>query len=225
MRLLVLAFTVLLIGAAPVDFTRVVSVTPEGGFRQGNPDARVKLVEYASLTCSHCRDFHLEGSPALTRDFIRTGLVTYEIRNLVLNGPDVAASVLARCDGPSRYFKRVDEFYKAQAQWTAPFARLTAAQSKRLSALPAKAQVGALAVAGGLDGFVAGLGMPRATFDKCLANPALTQQLDRISTGAATLSVRGTPTFFVNGAQVDGNSWSLVEPALRAALAPTSEVS
>ena len=42
---------------ANVDWSQRVATTPEGGFRMGNPDAPVKLVEFLSLTCSHCATF------------------------------------------------------------------------------------------------------------------------------------------------------------------------
>ena len=218
MRLFALLWMALLVGAAPVDYTRIVIPTADGGFRQGSPTAKVTLVEYGSLTCPHCRAFQLASAVPLSRDYVRTGLVAYELRNLVLNGPDVAASVLARCEGPARYFPRVDAFFRAQPQWIAPFTKVTPAQTKAIAALPLDRQVAAFARLGRLDGFVAKLGMPRATFDRCLANKALTAQLDRISKTAEAAGVRGTPTFFINGATVDGNTWEAVEPALRAAL-------
>src|SRR3546814_14680664 len=48
----------------------VVAVTPEGGHAMGNPDASIKIVEFASLTCSHCAEFSLESHDELKRDFI-----------------------------------------------------------------------------------------------------------------------------------------------------------
>jgi len=72
-----------------------MAATPEGGFRLGNPDAKVKLVEYASLTCPHCRDFKDESDAELRAKYLATGKVSYEYRNMLLNTPDMAASILA----------------------------------------------------------------------------------------------------------------------------------
>ncbi|MFL6763858.1 MAG: thioredoxin domain-containing protein, partial [Sphingomicrobium sp.] len=81
-----------LIGSAPVqarkpavrvDWTRAVAATPEGGFRMGNPAAPVKLVEYGSLACPHCRHFEATGYKPLIQNYVRTGRVSYEFRNFL----------------------------------------------------------------------------------------------------------------------------------------------
>ena len=68
----------------------------------GNPDAPVKLVEYGSLTCPHCADFAAAGDASRwSRNYVRSGRVSFEYRNFVLNGIDVAATLLARCAAPA----------------------------------------------------------------------------------------------------------------------------
>ncbi len=79
--------------------------TPEGGFRMGNPAASVKLIEYFSTTCPHCAHFAAEGTPVLVRNYVRTGRVSLEYRNYVLNGLDVAASFISRCAAPRGLFR------------------------------------------------------------------------------------------------------------------------
>ena len=66
---------------APRDWSRTVAATPEGGFRMGNPNAKVKLVEYGSLACPHCRHFEETGYKPLVQQYVRTGRVSYEFRN------------------------------------------------------------------------------------------------------------------------------------------------
>ncbi len=220
MRLIVavLAF-ILLGGAAPVDFTRTIAATPEGGFRMGNPAAKVKLVEYASLTCPHCRAFHLEGAAILERDYIARGLVSFELRNLVLNGPDLAASTLARCQGTAKFFSSVDVFFRQQQVWIMPFTQIPESESARYASLPDDQQLAAVAVGGKLDSFVAKFGMSRALFDKCLADRTAVDRLTRIGEDAGKLyKVQGTPTFFINGRMIPPNTWGGVEPLLRRAL-------
>ena len=80
--------------APAVNWTRTVVATPEGGFRMGNPNAKVKLVEYGSLACPHCRHFEQTGYKPLVQTYVRTGRVSYEFRNLLLNAPDLAVSLL-----------------------------------------------------------------------------------------------------------------------------------
>src|SRR3546814_2774047 len=57
----------------------------------GNPDASIKIVEFASLTCSHCAEFSLESHDELKRDFIDTGRVSLELRNFIRDGIDLTA--------------------------------------------------------------------------------------------------------------------------------------
>src|SRR3546814_9181159 len=61
---------------AAKDWTKTVARTPEGGFRVGNPDAPVKLVEYGSLTCDHCAHFAEEATPKLLGQYVRSGRVS-----------------------------------------------------------------------------------------------------------------------------------------------------
>src|SRR3954469_1746838 len=111
--------------ASARDWSRVVVATPEGGFRMGNPAARVKLLEYGSLTCPHCAAFAREGEAALVQNYVRTGRVSYEYRNYILNGIDIVASLLARCSGPSGFFPMAQNLYATQQQWIGRITGLT----------------------------------------------------------------------------------------------------
>lgn len=208
-----------LVAAAPVDHSKSMAMTPEGGFRIGNPAAKVRLVEYASTTCSHCRDFHVASHAALLKNYVTGGRVSYEIRNFVLNGPDLAATTLARCQGPKSFFRTIDVLFRQQPVWTAPFMTIADAETTRIGALPEDQQLAAIAVAGKLDRFTAANGMPRAVFDKCLADKTVAAQIDALIARAGKEGVQGTPTFFINGKRIDANVWSGVELQLRAALA------
>ena len=95
---------------AGTDWTKVSAATPEGGFRIGNPDAKVKLLEFASLTCPHCKDFHESAFATIRDKYVASGNVSYEFRNFVLNGPDYAATLLARCKGAPGFFALADAF-------------------------------------------------------------------------------------------------------------------
>ena len=194
--------------------------TPEGGFRIGNPDAKVKLVEYASLTCPHCRDFKAEADAPLRAKYVASGNVSYEYRSFQLNGPDMAASVLARCEGPRQFFNLMSAFYASQAEWTEPFLKMTPEQSKTIGALPQDQQLAAIAKIGGLDKFMRARGMTSAQFDKCIGDAAALKQLtDMQANAAGKLGVQGTPTFFINGVKQDGvNTWPQLEPKLASAL-------
>ena len=73
------------------DWTSVAARTPEGGVRLGNPAAPIKLVEYFSTTCPHCAALARESRPAIMAQ-IRSGRLSLEYRNYVLNGYDLAAA-------------------------------------------------------------------------------------------------------------------------------------
>ena len=205
---------------AGADWTKVFAATPEGGFRIGNPDARVKLVEFASLTCPHCREFH-EASMADIRDkYVKSGNVSYEYRNFVLNGPDYAASMLARCQGAEAFFGLLSAFYNDQASWVEPFTKLTPDDNKRLAGMSEDKQIAALAALGQLDSYVRARGIPRAKFDQCLADKAQLAQLATLRTQATEkYKLTGTPGFIINDVTQEGVfTWADLEPKLKAAL-------
>lgn len=208
--------------AAPAgtNWTEVVVATPEGGFRMGNPDARVKLVEFASLTCPHCKDFHESAAETIKSKYVASGEVSYEFRNFVLNGPDYAATMLARCQGPGPFFGLLGAFFSDQASWIEPFTKLTPEQSKALGALPQDQQMAALATAGGLDGYVRTRGIPKAKFDACLADAAALKTVADLRTQATEkYKLTGTPGFVINEVTQDGVfDWKTLEPKLIAAL-------
>ncbi|MEY2885131.1 MAG: hypothetical protein RL490_2855 [Pseudomonadota bacterium] len=202
------------------DWTKTFAATPEGGFRIGNPEAKVKLVEFASLTCPHCREFHETGMATIRDKYVASGNVSYEFRNFVLNGPDYAASMLARCQGAEAFFGLLGSFYNDQATWVEPFTKLTEADNKRLAGLSEDQQVAALAELGQLDAYVRARGIPRAKFDQCLADKAALAKLAALRTEATEkYKLTGTPGFIINEVTQEGvYTWADLEPKLKAAL-------
>ena len=99
---------------ARTDWTRVVAATPAGGFVLGNPKAKVKLVEFGSLTCPHCRAFDEEGVPTLLGKYVKSGQVSWEFRNYVRDAADVTAALIARCNGARGFFPLMRALYKDQ---------------------------------------------------------------------------------------------------------------
>ncbi len=201
--------------ATAVDWARTVVQTPEGGFRMGNPNAKVKLVEYGSLTCGHCAAFARQGMASLVGSYVKSGKVSYEYRNFVLNGLDVAASLVARCGGPARFFPVADKFYATQGQWMGRVSALTAAQKTQLNALPESQRLGRLAELVGLTGLAAQHGIPAAAAKRCLADQAALDRLGKMAEAAGAQGVAGTPTFFLNDSNIGTHSWATLEPILR----------
>src|SRR3954453_2922500 len=116
-------------------WTRTVSMTAEGGFRMGNPKAKVAIVEYASLTCPHCRHFAEDAVKPLLQQYVRTGKASYEYRSYVLNGIDLAATLVARCGGPSRFFPIAEQLYATQPNWAGKVDALPKAEQDKLQAM------------------------------------------------------------------------------------------
>jgi protein-disulfide isomerase len=203
--------------AAPAarDWSRVVAATPEGGFRMGNPAARVKLVEYGSLTCPHCAAFAREGEAALVQKYVRAGRVSYEFRNYVLNGIDVAATLATRCSGPSGFFPMAQTLYVTQPVWVARINGLSPAQKNEIKALPEGRRLVRLAQIGGLTQVAARYGVAPARAASCLADAGALDRLGKIVEAANALGVEGTPTFFINGVKADTNTWTGLEPLIR----------
>jgi protein-disulfide isomerase len=206
--------------AASGKWLETITATPEGGFRIGNPDAPVKLVEFASLTCPHCRDFHELAMPTLKGQYIATGQVSYEFRNFILNPADYAATMLARCSTPNAFFALSEAFFRQQNDWIQPFASLSAEQSKQLEGLSGDQQVVAYARLGKLDEFVRARGVPASKFEACLTDAGQRQQLEAIRKAAVdTYKIRGTPSFVINGElQENVFSWADLEPKLKEAI-------
>ncbi|HLL32217.1 MAG TPA: thioredoxin domain-containing protein [Allosphingosinicella sp.] len=205
--------------AAPAraDWSRTVVATPEGGFRMGNPAARVKLVEYGSLTCSHCASFALSGMAPLVGTYVRSGKVSYEYRNYILNGLDVAATLVARCGGPGRFFQVADKLYSTQAQWMGRATALSQAQKEQLNGLPEVRQLAPIADAVGLTVLAAQHGISPARARRCLSDQAAVNRLLAMAQAAEAHGVSRTPTFFFNGANIGTQSWATLEPILREA--------
>lgn len=196
------------------------TATADGGFRIGNPNAKVKLVEYASLTCSHCGEFAEKGVPALKAKYIANGSVSLEVRNFVRDPIDVVSALLSRCGGAKPYFKLTEQMFSNQSAMFEKAQKMSQADQQSLGSLPPAQQFQKLAELTGLTAFVAQRGIPAAKANACLANKA---ELDRLvamrNRAINEYQLSGTPMFLINGVRVDEvASWDMLEPKIKAAL-------
>jgi len=199
------------------DWSETVVKTPEGGFRMGNPDAPVKLVEYASITCPHCRDFTKVGAEPLKQGYIRTGKVSWEYRNFVLNPLDVAATLVARCQGAETFFPFVEQLYSTQADWVGKFNSVDEKTLQSVGTLPQQQQFSKLVELSGLDDFFKSRGVPEDRIQACLSDKGALDELLKIRDhGANEDKVDGTPNFLLNGERQEGvYDWPGLETKLR----------
>ena len=156
----------------------------------GNPDAPIKIIEYASLTCGHCAHFHNDVLPELKTKYIDTGKVYLEFREFPLNDPALKATLTARCLPEDKYDGFVSLLFKTQDHW-----------------------------AGGLD-YMAALkqnaklaGMSDATFEACQAEPALKVKIaENMQQAQDKWQINATPTFIINdGAEKISGAQPLAE--------------
>jgi len=186
----------------------------------GNPAAPVHVVEYGSLTCPHCKAFNDEGTPRLISDYVKPGKVSYEFRNYVRDPYDIAAALIARCDGPKDFFQLTDALYRDQPNWIAKVEALPSKLDDQLDGLPEGQQFLARARAVGLQQWGAAHGVPPDRSTRCLTNTAEVDRLVQMNAdGTDKYDIPGTPTFLINGKVAgDATTWDTLKPALDAAL-------
>ena len=199
------------------DWSKTVVATPEGGFRMGNPAAKVKLVEYGSLACPHCRHFEETGYKPLVQNYVRGGRVSYEFRNYLLNTPDISVSLLAHCAGPAKFFPMSEVVFSTQPKWEATVADLSDAQRAEIEKMSSTQQIVRLAELAGFPKLAAQFGLTPAQTRQCLTDAKGLQRLMSVREKADSLGVTGTPTFFINGKISDARTWEQLEPLLHTA--------
>lgn len=206
------------VSAAPVrDWSQVANRKPDGAFVEGNPQARVKLVEYLSFTCPHCAVMEGQAIAPLTAKYIKTGLVSYEVRHALRDGYDLAAALLARCNGPRAFFVVAPAVYAAQPQW---MAKASAYAQTAPANLPPDKAISAAAEGAGLTGLFAAHGVAGAKAQSCLADAGERKLLSDMADAAWNKpGFPGTPDWVVNGVQQDHvDGWPKLDAALAAAL-------
>ena len=148
----------------------------------GSKDAPVTMIEYASMTCTHCAAFHAETYPTLKSKYIDTGKVRFTMREFPLDPLATAGFMLARCAGADKRYAIIDLLFAQQKNW--------AFVDKPVEALA---------------GTVKQAGISQADFETCLKNQQLYDQVNQVRDSAAKqFKVEATPTFFINGEKHPG---------------------
>jgi protein-disulfide isomerase len=166
-----------------VDMVEVLKPGPLKEMTMGNADAPVKVVEYMSMTCPHCAAFHKDTFKQIVTDYVDTGKVEFIVREFPFDPRATAAIMLARCAPEDKFFPMVDVFFQQQSNWAR-------AQDARQALL----DISKLA------------GFTQETFEACLTNQKLVDDVNAVRTKAATeFGVNSTPTFLINGKRYSGN--------------------
>jgi protein-disulfide isomerase len=199
------------------QWTDVVEMTSEGGYRMGNPAAPIKLVEFASLTCPHCAEFAEKGFAPLRDKYVSSGRLSFELRNFVRDPIDLTAAMLTRCGAPESYFALTEQVFANQP---AIFERAQAGikQAQAAQNLPDDRKFAAAADALGLTDFFAARGIARDQAGTCLARSGMASQLAQATQrDSEAYDIQGTPTFLINGRNVQVSTWEELEPLLQGA--------
>ncbi len=203
-------------GKAWVD---VVSRTPEGGVRMGNPDAPIKLIEYGARTCPTCAKFDAEGFPALRSGMIASGKVSYEFREFPVHGPlDIGPILLGHCVEPDAFFPMLDAMMSNQQTLLAKEQEVATAAQAMQGQSPIAIATYFAENLGYID-FVKQRGVTEAKARACLSNQAALDELAKnLQLADTQYKIGGTPTFIVNGKIADNVlDWAGLEPVLKAA--------
>ena len=142
----------------------------------GDPKAPITVIEYASLTCSHCAHFHTQVLPEIKKKWIDTGKVKLVYRDFPLDQIAAKAAQIAECAGNDKYFGVLDIIFRGQPQWA------TAADPLAELAKPLR---------------IAGMG--ENEIKACLANDAMSNAVINDYKGGEAMGVNSTPTLFING--------------------------
>lgn len=143
----------------------------------GNPDAKVVIIEYASLTCPHCANFSTTIFPSLKKDFIDTGKILYVYRDFPLDRYAYQAALIAQCAPRERYFAIIDQLYGNQKAWV-------------IAADPNVA----------LEDFAKTVGLNAEQLQACYSNQSLIDRIVRLYREAVnTYKIQGTPSIIING--------------------------
>lgn len=164
----------------------------------GPDDAKVTIVEYASMTCPHCSRFHNDVYPKLKEKYVDTGKVRFVFREFPLDTLALAASMLARCAGDGKAMPMVSVLFSKMDDWA----------FVRGNPVPALLKIAKQA------------GFTEESFNKCLKDQAMIDKLvQQKNVAAKDFDVSSTPTFFINGEKLQGaptveNFAKMIDPLL-----------
>jgi protein-disulfide isomerase len=169
---------------APVPEAVLAALPELPDIVEGSPGAPATIIEYASLTCTHCAAFHAEVWPKLKAKYVDTGKARFILREFPLDPRAGAAFLLARCVGPDQRDAMIDVLLDRQNDWA--FVSEAVEPMRRISAP---------------------FGLAGDAFDECVHNQTLYSEINESRDSAIkALDIRKTPTFFVNGRRFEGEA-------------------
>ena len=177
------------------------SATSVDDMTMGDPKAPVKMVEYASASCTHCATFSNTVLPAFKAKYIDTGKVHYTLKEFLTPPNELAAAgfLTARCAGKDKYFSVLDAIFRSQQEIF---------------------QTGDMR--GVLLRVAQSAGLTESQFNTCITDETALKALNaRVERAIKQDKITGTPAFFINGKSVGEGEISLA--ALDKAVAEASK--
>ncbi len=196
---LMLIYPALSARAQTVNVADLMAPGPLPDRALGAEKAPVTVVEYASMTCSHCARFHTAVYPDFKKKYIDTGKVRFILREFPLDPIAAGAFALARCLPEDKYYPMVEVLFEQQKNWA-----FVPDPPKALLAIAKQA------------------GFTEQSFEACLTNQKLSQSIEETARRAnEKFGVSGTPTFFINGQMLRGEATlealsKIIDPMIKA---------
>jgi protein-disulfide isomerase len=148
----------------------------------GADDAPVTMIEYSSLTCPHCAEFHTTTLPKIEEQYVAPGKLRLVYRDFPLDPLATAAAMLPHCIEPDRYFGFLEALFRSQSTWAR--SQEPAKELERLSRFA---------------------GLSPAEFQACINNKELLQAIQqRAEAARREYNITSTPTFIINGEKIVG---------------------
>jgi len=157
----------------------------ENDFIIGDENAPVTIIEYASMSCSHCADFHTNTLPDLKTEYIDTGKVRMVFRDYPFNYPALLGSMMMRCIPSDVRYDYMNALYQLQPSWVNRDPKITKTELYKIM------QSG---------------GMTKEEFDTCYGN--LDNEnliLEGVMAAQKDFNIKSTPSFVINGNLIEGN--------------------
>ena len=157
----------------------------EKDFVIGNEDAKITIIEYASLSCSHCADFHVNTLETLKKEYIDTGKVKMVFRDYPFNYPALLGSMVLRCIPENYRYDYMNALFKLQPDW------VNKKNKKTIQELYKIMQSG---------------GMTKDEYDACIYNTELENEiLKGVMEAQNQFNIKSTPSFIIDGKLIEGN--------------------
>ena len=178
------SFFVLFFFYTPVNGATVLDITKDD-FVIGETNAPITIIEYASLSCSHCADFHLNTLPKIIEEFVNTGIAKIVFRDFPFNYPALLGSMVLRCIPKDIRYEYQNALYQLQSKW------VVKENTKTTQELYKIMQSG---------------GMKKEEFNKCIENSDLEKEiLEGLMSAQSEFDIKSTPSFIINGRLIEGN--------------------